>query len=102
VPTRLRRKRQRLEIYRLEEGRYILQPGNTIWMPEIGLGIGRERGTYRGRTREWLFWYDRDGTRYPTPEESDARQRQELAQAQQQLEELLAKLQQQGIDPNTL
>ncbi|BAY76255.1 hypothetical protein NIES25_27040 [Nostoc linckia NIES-25] len=88
APTRLRRKRQRLEVYRLVEGKYILQSGDQIWMPEVGLGIGREQGTYQGRTREWLFWYDENGNRYQTPEE--------------QLENLLARLQQQGIDPNKL
>ncbi|MDZ8024822.1 MAG: Uma2 family endonuclease [Nostoc sp. DedQUE11] len=88
APTRLRRKRQRLEVYRLLEGKYILQSEDKIWMPEIGLGLGREQGTYQGRTREWLFWYDENGNRYQTPEE--------------QLENLLARLQQQGIDPNKL
>ncbi len=88
APTRLWRKRQRLEVYRLVESKYILQPGDKIWMPEIGLGIGREQATYQGRTREWLFWYDEHGDRYSTPEE--------------QLQNLLARLQQQGIDPNTL
>ncbi len=38
APTRLRRKRQRLEVYRLVEGKYILLSGDKIWMPEIGLG----------------------------------------------------------------
>lgn len=57
-------------------------------MPEIGLGIVRETGTYEGRTRPLLFWYDENGNRYQTPEEK--------------LQNLLAKLQQQGIDPNTL
>jgi len=71
-------------------------------MPEIGLGIGREQGTYQGRTREWLFWYDQDGNRYQTPEEINAQQQQQLEQTQQQLQELLARLQQQGIDPNLL
>jgi hypothetical protein len=85
---RLRRKRQRLEVYRLVEGQYVLQLGDKVWMPEVGLGIGREQGTYQGRTREWLFWYDENGNRYLTAEE--------------QLQILLAKLQQQGIDPNTL
>ncbi|MDZ8106787.1 MAG: Uma2 family endonuclease [Nostoc sp. DedQUE12a] len=88
APTRLHRKRQRLEVYRLVEGKYILQSEDKIWMPEIGLGIGREQGTYQGRTREWLFWYDENGNKYQTPEE--------------QLENLLARLQQQGIDPNLL
>lgn len=88
APTRLRRKRQRLEIYRLIDGKYVLQPGDIIWMPEIGLGMGKDRGTYQGLTREWLYWYDQNSNRYPTPEE--------------QLQQLLVKLQQQGIDPNTL
>jgi Uma2 family endonuclease len=88
APTRLRRKRQRLEVYRLIDGQYILQPGHTIWMPEIGLGIGREQGIYQGRVREWLYWYDENGKRYITPEE--------------QLQNLLARLQQQGIDPNMI
>ncbi|MGV0107216.1 putative restriction endonuclease domain-containing protein [Nostoc sp. DSM 114160] len=102
APTRLRRKRQRLEVYRLVEGKYTLQLGDRIWMPEIGLGIGREQGTYQGRTREWLFWYDQDGNRYQTPEEINAQQQQQLEQTQQQFQELLTKLQQQGIDPNLL
>ncbi len=88
APTPLRRKRQRLEVYHLVNGEYILQPGDKIWMPEIGLGIGREQGTFQGRTREWLFWYDQDGNRYQAPEE--------------QLQNLLTRLQQQGIDSNTL
>ncbi len=77
-----------MEVYRLVNNEYILQPGDKIWMPEIGLGIGRERGTYQGRIREWLFWYDQDGTRYLTQEEK--------------MQNLLEKLRQQGIDPNTL
>ncbi|NJK39177.1 MAG: Uma2 family endonuclease [Oscillatoriales cyanobacterium RM1_1_9] len=92
APTRLRRKRQRLEIYRRVEGEYVLQagdqPNHQIWMPEVGLGLGREVGTYQGKTREWLFWYDEAGQRYQTPEE--------------QLQTLRAKLHQQGIDPNSL
>lgn len=102
APTRQRRKRKHLEVYRLVEGEYILQPGDLIWMPEINLGIGRERGTYQGLTREWLYWYDRDGNRYPTPEEVTVEQKQQLEQTQQQLQELLNRLQQRGIDPSTL
>ncbi len=37
-------------MYRLVNGQYILQPGDKKWMPKIGLGIGREQGTYQGRT----------------------------------------------------
>jgi hypothetical protein len=64
-------------------------------MPEIGLGIGRERGTYQGMTREWLFWYDEDGNRYATPEEVKL-------EKERYLQEILTKLQQRGIDLNTL
>lgn len=95
APTRQRRRRQRLEVHRLVNGQYVLQSGDIIWMPEIGLGIGRERGTYQAFTREWLYWYDENGNRYKTPEEI-ARERQ------QQLQDLLAKLEERGIDPNTL
>jgi DNA-binding NarL/FixJ family response regulator len=49
-------------------------------MPEVGLGIGRGIGTYEGWTREWLYWYDQQGQRLLTPEES---LEQELQQAQQ-------------------
>ncbi|MCC5635153.1 Uma2 family endonuclease [Nostoc sp. CHAB 5844] len=109
APTRLRRKRQRLEVYRLVDGEYILQSGDKIWMPEIGLGIGRERGTYQGMTREWLYWYGENGRRHSTPEElATARQQQleetqnQLDETQTQLQELLTKLQQKGIDLNNL
>ncbi|MBW4631434.1 MAG: Uma2 family endonuclease [Iphinoe sp. HA4291-MV1] len=112
APTRLRRKRQRLEVYRLVEGKYVLQSGDIVWMPEIALGIGRDsplggsllehRGTYQGRTREWLYWYDQNGNRYQTLEETLIKQQQQLEQTQQQLQELLVKLQQQGIDPNRI
>ena len=95
APTRQRRRRQRLEVHRLVNGEYVLQSGDIIWMPEIALGIGRERATYQAFTREWLYWYDENGNRYKTPEEI-AKERQ------QQLQDLLAKLEERGIDPNTL
>lgn len=102
APTRLRRRRQRLEVYRLVEGKYILQIGDQVWMPEIGLGIGRERGTYQGLTREWLYWYNQNGDRYPTLEEVTVEQQQQMQEQQQQMQELLTKLQQRGIDPDSL
>ena len=64
-----RRRKPRLEIYKLVDGKYELQDGNPIWMPEIGLGIGSEPASYDRLTRESLYWYDRDGERYPTPDE---------------------------------
>ncbi|WP_293152725.1 MULTISPECIES: Uma2 family endonuclease [unclassified Microcoleus] len=90
-----RRRKPRLEVHKLVNGKYELQPGNYVWMPEIGLGIGCERGNYSGVTREWLYWYDADGKRYLTPEE----QVKESAQRADRLAERLREL---GIDPDTI
>lgn len=95
VPSRTRRDRQPLEIYRLIDGEYQLQSGNPVWRPEIGLGLGRDRGTYLGRTREWLYWYDSQGNQLPTPEELAQRERQRA-------DRLAAKLREMGIDPSQL
>jgi preprotein translocase subunit SecF len=58
------------------------------YLPEIGLGIGCERGNYCGVTREWLYWYDESGNRYPTPKEQiqqeTQRAQQETQRAQQE------------------
>ena len=64
-----RKKRQPLEIYRLEDGQYVLQTGEPVWLPEVGLGLGCERGTYRNCAREWLYWYDQNGDRLTVPAE---------------------------------
>ncbi|NET58604.1 MAG: hypothetical protein F6K47_21355, partial [Symploca sp. SIO2E6] len=49
---------------------YRLLEGEPVWLAKINLGIGRELGTYQGITREWLYWYDEQGKRYLTPEET--------------------------------
>jgi Domain of unknown function (DUF4351)/Putative restriction endonuclease len=64
-PSYTRRdKHEIFELYRLENGQYVRQQGNPIWMPEIGLGIGRERATQEGVHRDWLYWYNEAGDRY--------------------------------------
>ncbi|MEB3292629.1 MAG: Uma2 family endonuclease [Synechococcales bacterium] len=69
-PSHHRRDRHEpFEVYRLEQGDYVRQPGNPVWMPELGLGIGHERGTHEQVTRDWLYWYDQQGQRYPAPED---------------------------------
>lgn len=83
-----RRRKAPLEVYRLENGEYVLQDGNPVWLPEMGLGIGRARGTYTGRTREWLYWYDNTGKRIPTAEE--------------RAERLAAKLRELGVNPDEI
>ncbi|WP_424100449.1 Uma2 family endonuclease [Moorena producens] len=121
------RKGEPFEVHRLVDGVYVRQSGNPVWMPEIGLGIGTELGTYQDWSREWLYWYDLNGKRYPSPEErteqaeleaaqerqraiqaeleaSQERQRaiqaeQRAAEAEHNLDALKAQLKQLGINP---
>jgi Uma2 family endonuclease len=65
----LRKRKARLEVYRLVNGKYELLRGEPVWLEELGLGIGREFGSYLGIEREWLYWYDEAGNRYLSPEE---------------------------------
>ncbi|PSF36852.1 hypothetical protein C7H19_12870 [Aphanothece hegewaldii CCALA 016] len=65
----LRKKKPRLEVYQLNNGRYELLEGEPVWLSELGLGIGREEGIYQGIEREWLYWFDEHRKRYLTPEE---------------------------------
>jgi Uma2 family endonuclease len=107
------------EVYRLVNGVYVRETGNPVWMPEIELGIGCEVGTHEGCTREWLYWYDQQGNRFPAPtnvieqerqraeraEQRAEQERQRAQQAESQLEherqlreELLNKLRERGIN----
>jgi Uma2 family endonuclease len=90
-----RRKKPPLEVYRLVNGEYVLQPGNPVWLKEIGLAIGHERGTYQGITRDWLYWYDEQGVRFLTPEER-------ATAAEQRAQRLAAELRRLGVDPDSL
>ncbi len=80
----IRKRKPSLEIYRLINGKYLPVIGSPVWMPEIGLGIGKEKHTYHGRHREWLFWYDENGKRYPTPQEIIDQAKQEADLFKQQ------------------
>jgi Uma2 family endonuclease len=125
-----RRNRQPLEIYQLVDGQYQIMDGDQVWLPEIGLRLGRERGTYRGREREWLYWYTLSGKRLLSSAETaqqekekaqqaelkaqqaelkaqqaelKAQQEKEKAQqAEGQSKKLAAKLKELGIDPDTV
>ena len=97
-----RRRNPRLEVHRLVDGAYVLQPENPVWLPEIGLGIGAERGTYGGLTREWLYWYDEQGQRLLTPEERTQQAEQRTQQAEQRAERLAEQLRSLGVDPDSL
>lgn len=90
-----RRRKPPLEGYRLVNGEYVLQSGNPIWLPEISLAIGNERGSYQGITRDWLYWYDEQGVRFLTPEER-------AQAAEQRAQRLAQELRRLGIDPDAL
>ena len=99
---RARRQRQPLEVYELVDGTYQLLEGGPIWLPEIGLGLGRERGTYLGREREWLYWYEQDGNRLLTPEERVDQTQAQVDQEQARADRLAEKLRELGVDPSKL
>jgi Uma2 family endonuclease len=107
---------QPLEIYKLVEGNYQLQIGEPLWMPEIGLGIGRCPEIFSGAINEVLSWFNERGDRYLRSEEKTIEAQQEAVQAQRNAalaqEEVLqaqarslklaAKLQELGIDPDEI
>jgi len=71
------------EVYRLEKGKYILQVGNPVWMPEIGLGIGHEKSYQEGINRDWLFLYNEEGDRYLPP--GDALEQEKILRGREKL-----------------
>jgi Uma2 family endonuclease len=90
-----RKIKETLEVYKLVDGEYILIPGNPVWLPEIGLGIGKEKGTYQGIIREWLYWFDENGKRFLTPEER-------IQQSEEKAKKLAEMLNNLGVDPESL
>ena len=78
-----RKIKPRLEVYSLANQEYILLGNQSpIWLPEIGLGIGLDRGTDQGIMREWLYWYDENGERFLTPEETSQQAQTQVQQAE--------------------
>jgi hypothetical protein len=73
------------------------------------LAIGREKQEYDQTSREWLYWYDEAGCRYPTPMEAEeaeverANAEAERANAEAARSRLLAdRLRELGVDPDLL
>jgi Uma2 family endonuclease len=71
-----KKRRQFMDVYKLVNGKYELLPletlpegGRMVWLDEIGLGIGYEQGMRGDWQRDWLYWYDRSGMKYPTDNE---------------------------------
>ena len=83
-PSHYRRdKHEMFEVYRLEKGKYMLQVGNPVWMPEIGLGIGHEKSYQEGVNRDWLFWYNEEDDRYLPP--GDALEQEKILRGREKL-----------------
>lgn len=76
------------EVYRLVDGEYQRQIGESFWMPEVGLGIGCGIGNHERLEREWLYWYDEQGNRFRTPEEEAAELKLRLARYRERFGEL--------------
>ncbi len=111
VYSPLRKRKSKFQLYKLIDGEYVLQSdgGKPYWMPEVGLGIGAEKQIYGGNQREWLYWYDENDVRYPTPmERADIEAAARLAEsqradnAQQENEALRQRLRELGIDPDSI
>lgn len=83
----VRDKHDSFEVYRLVGDGYVRQAGEPVWIPELGLGIGRGQGSYEGWNREWLYWYDGEGNRFSSLDERAARVEQELEQERQRAEQ---------------
>ncbi len=98
----LRKRKPTLEIYKLIRGQYLPMVGNPVWLPELGLGIGKERRTYQGREREWLFWYDEQGKRYLLPEELADQATERADQAEARSQQLADRLRALGVDPEEI
>lgn len=112
-----RKRKPQLEVYSLVERQYVLLGTESpVWLPDIGLGIGLEIGTYQGITRKWLYWYDENRERFLTPEErsQQAEAKARVAEAEKQqaeaktreaettAERYARKLRELGIDPDSL
>jgi Uma2 family endonuclease len=97
-----RRRKPPLEFYKLVDGEYVTLTDNPVCMPELNLGLGRERGSHQGIEREWLYWYDQQGNRYPTPEERAEQAEVRAEQAEVRAERLAAKLRELHIDPDLI
>jgi Uma2 family endonuclease len=98
------RLRQRLEVYKLIAGKYELLDieNDQVWLPDIELAIGFEVVEHMGWKREWLYWYDRNGNKYPTPEERATNAEATAERERQQKERMAAHLRSLGINPDEI
>jgi Uma2 family endonuclease len=100
-----KKRHQFMDVYKLIDGKYELMPltilpegGQMVWLGEVGLGIGYERGRRGDWQRDWLYWYDRSGVKYPT--DNERAEQEKLAKEQAEaiaLQERLDKEQAEAI-----
>jgi Uma2 family endonuclease len=101
---------QKIRYFRLVNGRYSEQALATqpplLWIPELDLGLGLWRGTFRRAPKPWLRWCDAQGNWLLTGQEQERQAKEEALRGQererQAKERLAAYLRSQGIDPDNL
>jgi Uma2 family endonuclease len=105
---------QPFEVYKLVNGAYRLQLGEPLWLPEVGLGIGRRLLQFGAIDQEGLAWFDALGNPYLDAEEQSRLERarvvvaerdRDLAERDRDIaardrDKLAAKLRELGIDPD--
>ncbi|MBW4553299.1 MAG: Uma2 family endonuclease [Aphanocapsa sp. GSE-SYN-MK-11-07L] len=101
-----RDRHQPFEVYKRVEGAYQLQNGEPYWMPEVGLGIGREQSLFGNIPQEQLAWFDVSGKRHLSEAEAERQQKEAEQQRaeleRQRREQLEAFLRSQGFDLDQL
>lgn len=116
------RYRDRLRAFVLESDGYQEHPlpEQKLWIPQLKIGLGLWHGKHQGITRNWLRWYDEQSNWIPTPVEAESQraetesqraetesqraetESQRANQLATQVEALRQKLQDLGIDPDTV
>jgi Putative restriction endonuclease len=78
-----------LRIFGLTQDTYQLleTSDNKFWISELNIGLGVWQGQYKGVTRQWLRWYDANGTWIPTDAEQSEQERQRAEQERQRAEQ---------------
>lgn len=91
-----------LELYRLSEAGYRLQPpdeNQRYWISEMNLFLGVWQGSRENRTGFWLRWWDQQGSLLLWGTEQIERERQRVQQERQRADRLAAQLRAAGIEP---
>ncbi len=100
-----------VQFFKLTPTGYVKQPltTQTLWLPEVQLGLGLWNGKYDGLERQWLRWHDVNDQWLPTLAERAEQERQRAteaehraAQAEQRAAQLAAKLRALGLDPKEI